>query len=97
MFNKFKLNIQQNVNNVSCKFNFFPAWLNNCVGYGNHRYFFLYMVYTAIGCLYIMIFGVEIAYKALWTGDGEGWSEIEPLVGHPVKFNLTGHIIAVVI
>lgn len=44
-----------------------------------------------------MIFGVEIAYKALWTGDGEGWSEIEPLVGHPVKFNLTGHIIAVVI
>ena len=35
-------------------------WLNNCVGHRNHRHFFLYMVYTVAGCLYIMVFGFEV-------------------------------------
>ncbi|XP_055903075.1 palmitoyltransferase ZDHHC16 [Eupeodes corollae] len=70
-------------------------WLNNCVGYANHRYFFLYMVYTTIGCLFIIILGLEIGYKYLWLEQEESWSEVEPLLGQPVKFNLSGHIIPV--
>lgn len=70
-------------------------WLNNCVGYGNHRYFFLYMLYTTIGVLFIIIFGFELGYSVLIVGDGEGWDETEPLHGHPVRFNLSGHIIPV--
>lgn len=74
----------------------FSAWLNNCVGYGNHRYFFLYMVYTTLGSLFLITFGIEIGYKALWLGEGDGWEETEPLQGHPVRYNLTGHIVPVV-
>lgn len=55
------------------------------------------MVYTTIGTLFIIIFGAEIGYNALWLGDGEGWLETEPLEGHPIRFNLSGHIIPVVI
>lgn len=51
------------------------------------------MVYTAIGTLFIMVFGIEIGYNALLTD--EGWKETEPLQGSPVKFNLTGHVIPV--
>ncbi|CAD6994351.1 unnamed protein product [Ceratitis capitata] len=70
-------------------------WLNNCVGFFNHRYFFLYMAYTTIGCLYLIIFGFEIGFKYLWYEHGERWIESEPLEGQPVKFNLSGHIIPV--
>lgn len=75
---------------------FVSAWLNNCVGYANHRYFFLYMLYTTVGVLFIIVFGFELGYNVLIVGDGEGWNEIEPLHGHPVRFNLSGHIIPVV-
>lgn len=54
------------------------------------------MLYTTIGSLFIIIFGIEIGYNALWLGDGEGWHETEPLKGHPIKFNLSGHIIPMV-
>ncbi|KNC33173.1 hypothetical protein FF38_03639 [Lucilia cuprina] len=68
-------------------------WLNNCVGFGNHRYFFLYMFYTTIGCLFLILFGFEIGYNYLWLDHGEHWTETEPLEGEPVKLNLSGHII----
>ncbi|CAB0013472.1 unnamed protein product, partial [Nesidiocoris tenuis] len=60
------------------------AWLNNCVGHYNHRYFFMYMVFIALSTLFIMIFGAEIAYKEVWlqTSDDE-------IYGHPVRFNDT--------
>ncbi|XP_055381447.1 palmitoyltransferase ZDHHC16 [Condylostylus longicornis] len=70
-------------------------WLNNCVGFSNHRYFFLYMSYTTIGCLFIIIFGIQIGYEYLWLSNEESWEETEPLIGHPVKFNLTGHVIPI--
>ncbi|KAG1680083.1 Palmitoyltransferase ZDHHC16 [Nymphon striatum] len=42
-------------------------WLNNCVGHFNHRYFFLFCCYTAIGTLFIIIFGVEILFLEFWA------------------------------
>lgn len=53
------------------------------------------MLYTVIGSLFLIIFGLEIAYNYLWVGPDEGWSETEPLVGHPVRYNISGHIIPV--
>ncbi|XP_018343913.1 PREDICTED: probable palmitoyltransferase ZDHHC16 isoform X1 [Trachymyrmex septentrionalis] len=56
-------------------------WLNNCVGHYNHRHFFLYMVYTVVGVMFIMIFGVQLAYE-------EFFPDQEPeLDGHPVRLN----------
>lgn len=74
----------------------YVAWLNNCVGYANHRYFFMYMLYTVIGSLFLIMFGFEIAYSVLWLADDEEWTEIEPLVGHPITYNQTGHIVPIV-
>lgn len=72
------------------------AWLNNCVGFGNHRYFFLYMLFTTLGSLFLITFGLEIGYKYLWLEEIDNWTETEPLIGQPIKFNLSGHIIPVV-
>ncbi|KAL5284990.1 ZDHHC16 family protein [Megaselia abdita] len=68
-------------------------WLNNCVGYGNHRFFFLYMAYTTLGCIFLVFCGIEIAYFYVWLGVGDSWTETEPLVGHPVTYNDTGHMV----
>lgn len=35
--------------------NMFPAWLNNCVGHFNHRYFFSFCLYMTLGCIYCSI------------------------------------------
>ena len=32
-----------------------PAWLNNCVGHFNHRYFFSFCLYMTLGCVYCSI------------------------------------------
>lgn len=79
------------------KYDHHCPWLNQCIGHFNHRYFFLYMIYTVIGVFFVMLFGIGIGYEVLWLGDGGGWQEVEEekLQGSPVKFNLTGHIIPV--
>lgn len=56
----------------------------------------MYMLYTVIGSFFLVLFGMEIAYNFVWLSEGEGWTEIEPLEGHPVMYNLTGHIIPAV-
>lgn len=53
------------------------------------------MIYTVVGVVFVMIFGIGIGYEVLWLGDGGGWQEFEELQGNPVKFNLSGHIIPV--
>lgn len=65
-------------------------WLNNCVGHYNHRHFFLYMIFTGTGIIFLMIFGVEIAYHEVFPD-----YEQESLDGHPVKINNNFEIIPV--
>lgn len=31
------------------------AWINNCVGHFNHRYFFLFCVYMCLGTIYVSL------------------------------------------
>lgn len=56
----------------------------------------MYMMYTVIGSLFLIIFGIEIAYNLLWLADDEEWTETEPLKGHPITYNQTGHIVPIV-
>lgn len=56
----------------------------------------MYMMYTVLGSLFLIVFGVELAYTVLWIGEDEDWIESEPLEGHPITYNLTGHIVPVV-
>lgn len=63
------------------------------------------MVYTALGALFIMLFGVGIAYESVFVSDSnpvvQNWfsggpaDADHPLEGHPVKVNATGHLIPV--
>lgn len=60
--------------------NIILAWLNNCVGFYNHRHFFLYMAYTTFGVSFIITFGIELFFERIW------WAE-EELEGHPIRLN----------
>lgn len=64
------------------------------------------MVYTAIGALFIMTFGVGIAYDSVFGSGSEtnpvvsnwlsgGGGDADFLEGHPVKVNGTGHLIPI--
>ncbi|XP_051937244.1 palmitoyltransferase ZDHHC16A isoform X1 [Hippocampus zosterae] len=47
---------------------FHSAWLNNCVGHLNHRYFFSFCVFMTLGCIYCSLSGrirFLAAYNAL--------------------------------
>lgn len=54
------------------------------------------MLYTVVGSLFLIMFGVEIAYNVLWLADDGEWTETEPLEGHPITYNSTGHIVPIV-
>ena len=58
-------------------------WLNGCVGHFNHRYFFLYMTYTVIGCIFLMVFGFEILWDEVFPaidGDQQAQNSTPPHV-----------------
>ncbi|KAJ8737127.1 hypothetical protein PYW07_000398 [Mythimna separata] len=72
-------------------------WLNNCVGYYNARFFFLYMVYMVIGVGFIITAGIDIGYKVIWLNDTGGIipNNDPDLIGHPVSLNQTGALVPV--
>lgn len=48
--------------------NLLPAWLNNCVGHFNHRYFFSFCMYMTLGCIYCSVRSKDLfldAYSAI--------------------------------
>lgn len=50
------------------------AWLNNCVGHFNHRYFFSFCLYMTLGCIYCSISSRDLfldAYSAIEVSKGE--------------------------
>lgn len=64
----------------------FLAWLNNCVGHFNRRYFLMFMVYIVTGIIFLVVFGVEIAYQELWLNYNDV-NEVPELYGYSVNVN----------
>lgn len=57
---------------MQIELNMFPAWLNNCVGHFNHRYFFSFCLYMTLGCIYCSISSRDLfleAYSAIEVND----------------------------
>lgn len=53
---------------VHIELNMLPAWLNNCVGHFNHRYFLSFCLYMTLGCIYCSSSSKELfleAYSAI--------------------------------
>ncbi|XP_061667036.1 palmitoyltransferase ZDHHC16B isoform X2 [Syngnathoides biaculeatus] len=40
------------------------AWLNNCVGHFNHRYFFSFCIYMTLGCIYCSVSSRDMFLEA---------------------------------
>ncbi|KAJ3033790.1 hypothetical protein HDV00_005831 [Rhizophlyctis rosea] len=48
-------------------------WLHNCVGHFNHRYFYLFLVYMSIACIYYACLGARLTYRHLYHNDPYNW------------------------
>lgn len=72
-------------------------WLNNCVGYFNARYFYLYMAYMVAGVAFVIIAGLDLGYQVLWVNDTGGLTQenYPDLIGHPVRMNQSGVLVPV--
>lgn len=46
-------------------------WINACVGHHNHRYFYLFMAYLLVGCVYFIAFGSSLFYHEVVMGETE--------------------------
>ncbi|KAI9208652.1 DHHC palmitoyltransferase-domain-containing protein [Polychytrium aggregatum] len=48
-------------------------WISNCVGYHNHRYFYLFLVYLTIACVYFVICMAPIMLRYYWYHQEVDW------------------------
>lgn len=39
-------------------------WLDNCVGFFNYRYFFLFITYLWLGCVYVLLMTIQPLFRA---------------------------------
>ncbi len=51
-------------------------WLATCVGYHNHAYFFLFLFYVVVGCLYLVCFTLPLFYSAIMHHHPDRWNGI---------------------
>ncbi|XP_038216863.1 palmitoyltransferase ZDHHC16B isoform X2 [Zerene cesonia] len=72
-------------------------WLNNCVGFFNARYFYLYMAYMVAGVTFIIVFGIDIGYVVIWINDPDAATlkDDPELIGHPLRMNQSGVLVPV--
>lgn len=55
------------------------AWLNNCVGHFNHRYFFSFCLYMTMGCMYCSVSCKDMfieAYNAVEVREINRWKNV---------------------
>jgi len=52
-------------------------WVNNCVGYHNHKYFYLFVFYTMIGCFYTVFTLAYPILKSIWQVIPKNGSEFQ--------------------
>ncbi|KFM74080.1 putative palmitoyltransferase ZDHHC16, partial [Stegodyphus mimosarum] len=65
-------------------------WLNNCVGHFNHRYFFMFCIYSWVGIVFVIIFGIPIAYDHFF-GSSEN-NSFSPILINVAK-DIAKHVI----
>lgn len=42
-------------------------WMNHCVGHWNHRYFYMFLIYALIGCLFLIMIGYQPVYSIMFN------------------------------
>ncbi|XP_045464102.1 palmitoyltransferase ZDHHC20-A-like [Harmonia axyridis] len=47
-------------------------WINNCVCFGNYKFFVLFLFYTIVGCMYVMATTYSDGYRLWRTGELQG-------------------------
>ncbi|KAF8790802.1 palmitoyltransferase ZDHHC16-like [Argiope bruennichi] len=64
-------------------------WLNNCVGHFNHRYFFMFCAYACTGIVFVIVFGIPVAYDHFFGNPDH--SRIAPAVVNIIK-EISNHL-----
>lgn len=63
-------------------------WLANCVGWGNHKYFMLLLVYGSLTCLFVGVTMVESVVKVVGSPKAEFMSLFAVLLGSTIDLFL---------